>query len=261
VVRAGAGIGGSDRVELLWAAGAIQNTWLEVIVRGNDALGSSNLNSGLATSDVFFFASAPADSGAGDASGYAVNSADEQSARNDPHGLGNPATITNINDFNRDGSVNTTDQIAVRNFTTGGPNQVKFLNLSGGPFAPLAQPSVATAPDTAADSPEPEVAALDNYVTAAQGPMIAVHVTQAQIAPVVAANSSTFGTSRIDAVASSLTPSPQRPSAAPASDISFSLVAQPSHRTAGPAVFADQGFWLDEELIELVAGGRLRGRR
>ena len=31
-VRLGAGVGGSDRVEITWATGAIKNTWLEVNV-------------------------------------------------------------------------------------------------------------------------------------------------------------------------------------------------------------------------------------
>src|SRR5262249_15069294 len=40
-VRAGAGVSGSDRVELIWTSG-IKNTWLEVIVK-------ANANTGLAT--------------------------------------------------------------------------------------------------------------------------------------------------------------------------------------------------------------------
>jgi hypothetical protein len=130
-VRTGAGLGGTDRVELKWADGAIQNTWLQVIVRGNDALGGSNTNTGLATSDVFYFGSAPADSGAGDASGYLVNSTDETSARNDPHSVVNPAAVTNVNDFNRDGQVNSTDQFAARLFATTLEGQLSFLQVGG----------------------------------------------------------------------------------------------------------------------------------
>jgi trimeric autotransporter adhesin len=141
--RAGAGTGGSDRVELIWADNAIQSTWLEIIVRGNDALGGSNGNTGLLASDVFFFGSALGDAGAGNAGAYSVTSADETSARNDPHGVGNSASITNVNDFNRDGLVNSTDQIFARNHLTNLGNQLQFLTVgAGGPFAPEA-PSAA----------------------------------------------------------------------------------------------------------------------
>ena len=124
-VRAGAGTNGSDRVELIWANNAIQNTWLEVIVRGNDALGGFDTNTGIAASDVFYFGSAMADSGAGDVVSYVTNSTDEQVVRNNPSSLANPATINNPYDYNRDGFVNSTDQQTVRNFTT---NPLKALN-------------------------------------------------------------------------------------------------------------------------------------
>src|SRR5262245_53246091 len=81
-VRAGAGVSGSDRVEIVWADGAIRNEWLEVIV-------SANGNTGLPTSDAFFFGNATGDSGAGDSASTApVNTTDELSARNNPKGLG-----------------------------------------------------------------------------------------------------------------------------------------------------------------------------
>ena len=38
-MRPGGGLGGADRVEVIWAAGAITNKWLEVLVEGNDAAG------------------------------------------------------------------------------------------------------------------------------------------------------------------------------------------------------------------------------
>jgi hypothetical protein len=135
--RAGAGAGGSDRVELMWANNAIQKTWLEIVVKGNDTLGGSNTNTGLATSEVFYFGSAVGDSGSANAGAYQVTTADEISARNDPHGLGNPATISNVNDFDRDGLVGSSDQIIARNNVTNLGNQLKFLVVgAGGPFAP-----------------------------------------------------------------------------------------------------------------------------
>jgi ELWxxDGT repeat protein len=136
-VRDGAGTGGSDRIDLIWDDHAVQNTWLQVVVRGNDSLGSFNLNTGLAASDVSFWGSAPGDSGAGNAGAFAVTSADEISARTNPRGLANQATITDVNDFNRDGLVNSTDQIIARNNTTSLGNQLKFLVVgAGGPFTP-----------------------------------------------------------------------------------------------------------------------------
>src|SRR5262249_6799351 len=41
VVRPGAGVGGSDRVELIWANGAIRNEWLQVQVLANAHTGLS----------------------------------------------------------------------------------------------------------------------------------------------------------------------------------------------------------------------------
>ncbi|REK18073.1 MAG: hypothetical protein DWQ37_04915, partial [Planctomycetota bacterium] len=64
-VRTGAGVSGSDRVEIVWADGAIANRWLEVIVEGNDAAGGSNTNTGLAESDIFFFGNRIGDAGSG----------------------------------------------------------------------------------------------------------------------------------------------------------------------------------------------------
>ena len=45
-VSIGGGVSGSDRVEIVWANGAIQDTWLEVKVL-------ATANTGLATEDVF----------------------------------------------------------------------------------------------------------------------------------------------------------------------------------------------------------------
>lgn len=74
-------MGGSDRVEILWADGAIINTWLQVIVAadGNTGLPQSRYPAGQA--DVFFFGSALADSGLGDTATMAtVNTTDELGA-------------------------------------------------------------------------------------------------------------------------------------------------------------------------------------
>jgi hypothetical protein len=47
-VRRGAGVNASDRVMITWSDATIKQTWLQVTIRSND-------NTGLATSDVFYF--------------------------------------------------------------------------------------------------------------------------------------------------------------------------------------------------------------
>jgi hypothetical protein len=136
--RAGAGVAGSDRIELLWDNNdSVKKQWLEVIVEGNDTLGGFNTNTGFASSYVFYFGSAIGDGGVGNVGAFQVTSSDEVNARNNPKGLGNPATRSDINDFNRNGLVDSADQIIARNNTTNLGNQLKFLVVgAGGPFAP-----------------------------------------------------------------------------------------------------------------------------
>src|SRR5207245_2300483 len=97
-VLPGGGVSGSDRVELIWADNAIQKQWLEIIVAADG-------NTGLATPDTFFFASAIADSGDGDTTTAKTDSADEIGARNHPASVLNNIPLTNAWDFNRDGKV------------------------------------------------------------------------------------------------------------------------------------------------------------
>lgn len=84
-IRTGAGVAGSDRVTIVWPDGDIAKTWLQVIVKGNDFAGGFNTNTGLAKSDIFYFASAVGDSGLGNSATQAtVNTNDELAARNNP---------------------------------------------------------------------------------------------------------------------------------------------------------------------------------
>jgi ELWxxDGT repeat protein len=140
--RAAAGQDGDDRIELLWDNNqSVKKQWLQVIVGGNDTLGGFNTNTGLTNSYVFYFGSAIGDSGAGDSGAFSVTSTDEINARNNPKTF--TATRSNVNDFNRDGSVNSSDQIIARNNTTNLGNQLKFLVVgAGGPFAPQSQDDV-----------------------------------------------------------------------------------------------------------------------
>jgi 3-phytase len=142
LVRAGEGVGGSDRVHLVWNDGAIVNTWLEVIVEGNDAVGGLNTNTGLATSDVFFWGSKIADSGTSPgASTFQTTSTDAAQVFG---ALGGNKPITAVNDYNRDGQVTTSDAASV--FASIG--NITRLNIgAGGPFAPEAAPAVASDSD------------------------------------------------------------------------------------------------------------------
>jgi ELWxxDGT repeat protein len=112
VVRAGAGANGSDRVTITWADGAIKNTWLQVTVKGNDALGGFNTHTGLAASDVFYFGSR-----VGDTFFYATALATVTNINDELGARFNSAIVqstTNPYDFNRDGVVNINDQLVAR---------------------------------------------------------------------------------------------------------------------------------------------------
>ena len=106
LVRPGAGTGGSTRIDITWADGAIKNEWLQITV-------DADATTGLSASDVFYFGNAIGESG-NSASDAMVTPADEQAARSDPHSFFNPALITNPHDYNRDGKVDATDQIIAR---------------------------------------------------------------------------------------------------------------------------------------------------
>jgi hypothetical protein len=129
-VRAGAGLSGSDRVELIWADNAIQKQWLEVTVL--------TTNTGLAANNVFFFGNAVANSGNADTATLSeTNSVDELGARNNGKTLLNNIPITNIFDYNRDGLVNSVDQLLARN-NTQTLGATRYINIAAaGPFAPL----------------------------------------------------------------------------------------------------------------------------
>jgi len=95
-------------IALTWPDGTLRNTWLEVIV-------NANTDTGLVSPDVFFFGNLVGESGKGATGGeFTVTSADEQAARNDPHGFTNPVGLSSTHDYNRDGRVDITDQLIAR---------------------------------------------------------------------------------------------------------------------------------------------------
>jgi hypothetical protein len=133
VVRAGEGVGGSDRVVITWANMAIINAWLQVIVEGNDALGGFNSNTGLGASDVFFFGSRLGDSGTSTpATVFETTSTDAIQVFASITGS---AAIDNPRDYNRSGEVTSTDAAIV---LAGLGTLVRIDIGAGGPFAPSA---------------------------------------------------------------------------------------------------------------------------
>lgn len=110
VDRAGAGAFGADRIEITWPNHAIQNTWLQIVMNADRA-------TGLAAPDVFYFGNAIGESGNSTLNAI-VDANDELAARNDPHSFLNPADLTNVHDYNRDGRVDAADQLIARNNAT-----------------------------------------------------------------------------------------------------------------------------------------------
>jgi ELWxxDGT repeat protein len=107
----GGGSGGSVRIKLEFADGAVRNTWLRVTIL-------ANANTGLVANDVFYFGNAVGDFDTGNLAGPPVtvrtNATDTSAVRqNQSTGL-NSAAVTNIYDLNKDGRVNATDTSLVR---------------------------------------------------------------------------------------------------------------------------------------------------
>ena len=116
MVRAGAGVGGSDRVTLRWLDSAVRNQWLEVTVKAGG-------QAGLAVPDVFYFGSVVGE--VGDTASPSVTVGDVLSVRLAARfGL---VPLTSSQDMNRDGLVNTTDVLLVRLNQTTTANRVSVI--------------------------------------------------------------------------------------------------------------------------------------
>jgi ELWxxDGT repeat protein len=142
VVRPGAGVSGSDRVELIWASGAIQDAWLEVTM-------AANANTGLSSPDVFYFGSRVGDTGSDvDPTAATTDATDQVETRNNQ---GVALFTANPYDFDRDGLVSATDELIAR-------NNIGFtlkIDLAAPPAAPMAAPSASD------DEPAAEGQAVD----------------------------------------------------------------------------------------------------
>jgi hypothetical protein len=141
-VRAGAGVSGSDRVEIIWnGAAAPIKQWLEVITL-------ANANTGLAQEaghpaghgDAFFFGNAVGNTGLGDTTANSlVTATDEAAIRANPALVSANIPITNIYDVNRSASVSAVDESAARLNGTNPTTTLKYLNLTTAPAAPEAE--------------------------------------------------------------------------------------------------------------------------
>ncbi|MBN2477231.1 MAG: tandem-95 repeat protein [Pirellulales bacterium] len=142
-VRPGAGVGGSDRITLVWADGAVRNRWLQVTI-------SATATTGLPEADVFYFGNAVGDTGNATADAR-VNVIDMLRVRNNLRTFLDPAPIDFRYDHNRDGRVDATDLLIARN------NQTHFLNALKLITAPAVDaglgPSAAEPPQVFADAP------------------------------------------------------------------------------------------------------------
>ncbi len=112
LVRPGAGVGGSDRIELVWPDGAIKNTWLQVTVKGDDSAGGYNTHTGLVASDIFYFGNLVGDSFAGTPPMALVTNVNDEIGVRTHYTFQQP--VTNIFDFNKDGLVNVNDELIAR---------------------------------------------------------------------------------------------------------------------------------------------------
>jgi hypothetical protein len=129
-VRGGAGVIGSDRVEITWAAGTIKNTWLEVQVL-------ATANTGLTAPDVFFWGNRVGDTTDPPTGGTFFTSVASDGATilaaSPAVGVG----IESPYDINRTNTVNVAgDRAEVIGNSPGALLRIRFG--TGGPFAPEA---------------------------------------------------------------------------------------------------------------------------
>ncbi len=121
-VRAGAGMGGADRITIIWGHNAIERQWLQVTVK-------ATANTGLSSPDVFYFGNAIGETG-NPASDAEITPTDQVAVRNNPHTLAqNPADIDDVCDFNRDRKVGPADAIICRNNGTSGPTALQLITV------------------------------------------------------------------------------------------------------------------------------------
>jgi Concanavalin A-like lectin/glucanases superfamily/NHL repeat len=104
---AGGGVGGSDRIKLVFDDNAIQESWLRITVL-------ANASTGLVTNDVFYFGNARGDVTPNTSfpSQISLNALDLNQARNNQ--LTSGAVVSNLYDVDKNGAVNSLDLNQIR---------------------------------------------------------------------------------------------------------------------------------------------------
>ncbi len=138
-VTPGGGVGGSDRIVIIWADNAIPNTeWLRVVVKSNVSGGQLDL----ATDDIFYFGVAIGESLTPSAMRAIVSSTDEIDVRNHPHNslpanrvpvaMNSTYQVGNAPDarydYDKSSTVSTTDEIIARYNPTNTATALLLLN-------------------------------------------------------------------------------------------------------------------------------------
>jgi VCBS repeat-containing protein len=137
-VRSGAGAGGSDRVTLIWADGAIKRQWLRVAVL-------AGANTGLAADDVFYFGNAVGEVG-NSTTNAIVSAADEALIRLNGRNALNPAPIDFRFDINRDRLVGSSDQALCRLNSTNALSALRLIAVpASSPLGPREESGAALA--------------------------------------------------------------------------------------------------------------------
>ena len=123
-VREGAGVGGSDRVTIIWPDGVIKQEWLRVKVLATD-------RTGLGLNDVFYFGNAIGESG-NSTTDAKVNAYDMLGARDNQRSFLDPAPIDFPYDFDRNARVGAVDMLIARNHTTHFQNALQLITPPAG---------------------------------------------------------------------------------------------------------------------------------
>lgn len=110
-VLAGAGVGGTDRVVITWADGAIAKEWLQVTVE-------ANANTGLPADDIHYWGNQVAETGNQPTNSTSVNGVDFSRVSANYSGFSLVA-VDSMFDINRDGRVNGVDNSLVSANYTG----------------------------------------------------------------------------------------------------------------------------------------------
>ncbi len=126
-VRPGQGVGGSDRVTIIFDNHAIQKQWLQVTV-----LAGGNI--GLFQDDVFYYGNAIGESG-NSTTDAKVNAYDMLAARDNQRNFLDPAAIDFAYDFNRDAAVDAADMLIARDNPTHFLNALRLISVPAGKAA------------------------------------------------------------------------------------------------------------------------------